>query len=131
MKSFMAEFKEFLNKGNFVEFAAAIVLGLAVKEVVTSIVDGFIGPLIAAIFGNPSLGDSLTFTINDATFSIGTILDGLLNFVIVALVVFMLVRIVNRIMKKADPGPTTEDLLAEIRDLMKSQQSGPGSSTPL
>jgi large conductance mechanosensitive channel len=137
MKSLLTEFKEFLNKGNFIDLAVAVVIGSAVLGVVTAIVDGLINPLIAAVFGKNNIAEVGSFTINNSQFTIGIILDALINFVAVCLVIFVLLKGYNKMMKREGPNKPapaiTNDLLTEIRDLMKAQQQpGNGSgSTPL
>jgi large conductance mechanosensitive channel len=134
MKSFLAEFKDFLNKGNFIDLAVAVVIGSAVLGVVTAIVDGCINPLIAAVFGKTSIAEVGSFTINDSQFSIGIILEALINFVAVCLVVFFLLKAYNKMTKRegpTKPAPAiTNDLLTEIRDLMVAQQGGTRPPAP-
>jgi large conductance mechanosensitive channel len=133
MKSLFAEFREFLNRGNFIDFAVAVVIGGAVTTVVTAIIDGLINPLIAAIFGKTDLTQVGTFTINSAEFSIGIVLNAVINFIAVCVVIFFLLKAYNKAnrvdgpvaMKKPAPA-ITNDLLTEIRDLMKSQQPPQG-----
>lgn len=135
MKSLFAEFRDFLNRGNFIDFAVAFVIASAVLMVIESIVAGLITPLIAAIFGQPDLNAVGNFTINGAQFSVGLVLTALINFVAVAAVIFFLLKAYNKAtraegpvsIKKPAPA-VTNDLLTEIRDLMQSQQQrGPGS----
>jgi large conductance mechanosensitive channel len=135
MKSLFAEFREFLNRGNFIDFAVAVVIGGAVTVVVESIVTGLITPIIAAIFGESDLSQVGTFTINNSTFSVGVVLDALIYFVSVCLVIFFMLKAYNKAtqadgpvaLKKPAPA-ITNDLLTEIRDLMKSQQQQPPQS---
>jgi large conductance mechanosensitive channel len=128
-------FKEFIMRGNVVELAVAVVIGGAFTAIVGAVVDGFINPLIAAIFGKPDLSDAMAFTINGAQFSIGLILQGILNFLMVAVAVyFFIVMPMNKLKERADrkkgvepvaeAGPTQEQLLAEIRDLLQAQNAG-------
>jgi large conductance mechanosensitive channel len=131
MKSLFAEFREFLNRGNFLDFAVAVVIGGAVTLVVESIVLGLITPIIAAVFGENNIAEVGSFTINGAQFSIGIVLNALIYFVSVCLVIFFLLKAYNRAMRKdgpvelKKPAPAiTNDLLTEIRDLMVAQQGG-------
>jgi large conductance mechanosensitive channel len=94
------EFRDFVLRGNIVELAVAFVLGVAFASVVGAFVNGLITPLVALIFGEPDLG-SLDFTINDAVFSYGAVLNALINFVaIAAAVFFFVVRPVNMLMTR-------------------------------
>ena len=77
-------FREFVLRGNVIDLAVAVVLGAAFGAVVTALVANIINPLIAAIFGKPDITAIGTFTINGAQFSIGAVLQAILNFVIVA-----------------------------------------------
>ena len=117
-------FKEFITRGNVVDLAVGVVIGAAFTQVVNSLVDGFINPLIAAIFGKPDLTHVGAFTINGADFSLGLILTALINFLLVAAAIyFFIVLPLNKLaaMKKKDEnieaaGPTEIELLTEIRD---------------
>jgi large conductance mechanosensitive channel len=83
-------FREFLTRGNLVELAVAVVIGLAFTAVVTAVVTDLITPLIAAIGGKPDF-NSLTFTINHSTFRYGAFFNALISFLIIAAVVYFLV----------------------------------------
>jgi large conductance mechanosensitive channel len=123
-------FKEFLLRGNVLDLAVAIVIGAAFTMVINAVVSGFINPLIAAIFGKPDLTHVLTFSINGAQFSIGIILNALLNFILVAAAIYFFIVVpVNAIRNRRNRGvpdpdvpPTETDLLIEIRDLLAQQR---------
>jgi large conductance mechanosensitive channel len=122
-------FKEFIIRGNAIDLAVAFVLGIAFNQVVTSIVDGLINPLIAAIFGKPDLSDVAAFTINDAQFSIGLILTAVINFVLIAAAIYFLVVLpMNKLAERRKSGPDDGSeakasdevlLLTEIRDELR------------
>jgi large conductance mechanosensitive channel len=110
MRSLADEFKTFLIRGNLIELAVAIVIGVAFTDVVKAVVEDLITPLIAAIFGKPDFG-GLTFTVNDSMFKYGDFLNKLLAFFTVALVIFFLVikptnLLMARMRKEAPPDPT-------------------------
>ena len=86
----LAEFRDFLLRGNIVELAVAFVLGLAFAAVVNSLVDNLITPLIAMVIGKPDFSD-LTFTINDAVFRYGAFITDVIQFVAIAAAVFFFV----------------------------------------
>ena len=124
-------FKEFILRGNVIDLAVAVVIGAAFTIVVNALVDHLITPLIAAIFSEPDLSSVLTFTINNAHFSIGAILDAALNFVLVAAAVyFVLVMPMNKLKERRAAGQEPIDeapaedilLLREIRDSLNNRQ---------
>ena len=86
----LTEFKKFLFRGNLIELATAVVVGAAFTSLVDSMVADLINPLIGSIVGEPDLS-SLTFTISDATFTYGYFLTAVINFLIIAAVIFFLV----------------------------------------
>jgi len=121
-------FREFVLRGNVVDLAVGIVIGTAFGLVIQAVVNGLINPLVAAIFGKPSLDKVLTFKINHAQFSIGVILTAVINFVLVAAAIYFVVIIpVNRLRARyekpadADTGPTEVELLTEIRDSLQAR----------
>ena len=109
----LSDFKKFILKGNIVDLAVAVVVGLAFTAVITALVRDFITPLIAAIFGKEDFS-SLTFTINKSTFHYGDFINYLLSFLIIATVVFFavvvpltaLMRRLN-LLPKDEPVPET------------------------
>lgn len=115
-------------RGNVIDLAVAVVLGVAFKTVVDSLVADLITPIIAVLFGKPDL-TYLDFTINDAVFRYGAFLTNVISFVIVAAAIFFLVvKPVNMVMDRRKKGEepaaeTPEDiaLLREIRDALKAR----------
>jgi large conductance mechanosensitive channel len=122
MKALFEEFKAFVNRGNLLELAIAFILAAAFAPVVTAIVDGVIMNLIAAIFGQPSF-DSIVIDVGDAQLRIGTVITAIVNFLIVALVCFLLVKAYNTMRKdtEEEAGPTEIDLLIQIRDELRTR----------
>lgn len=121
-------FKEFIMRGNVVDLAVAVVIGAAFGKIVTALVDGLINPLVAAIFGQPDVTDVGTFTINEAKFSIGLILQEMINFLFVAAAIyFVIVLPINKLnerrKRQTEPEPETlttdQELLTEIRDALR------------
>lgn len=127
-------FKEFIMRGNVIDLAVAVVIGAAFTAVVTAIVDGIFNPLIAAFFNADSLANSMVLPIGDAKLSFGLVLAAVINFLLIAAVVyFAFVMPINK-MKEAQErrrkAGLTEvpeaavataselDLLVEIRDLL-------------
>jgi large conductance mechanosensitive channel len=120
----LQEFREFIDRGNIVELAVAFVLGVTFASVITAITDRLINPLIALVLpGLDSLAALGTFAENG---SIGAVLAAIINFLVVALVLFFVVRAYNRMRRReepveeAPPEPSEEvRLLAEIRDSLR------------
>jgi large conductance mechanosensitive channel len=92
----LREFKEFVLKGNLLEIAVAFVLGLAFAAVVSAFIQGIILPLIAAIVGEPDL-NALMFRVGDGEIRYGIFLTELVNFLLIALVLFLVIRAYNRL----------------------------------
>jgi large conductance mechanosensitive channel len=121
MQGMLKDFKKFILRGNMLDLAVAIVIGVAFTAVITALVRDLITPLIAAIAGKPDFS-SLTFTIHRSTFRYGDFLNYLLSFVIVATAVFFLVvlpvnKLVERARQKEPEDPTTKrcpECLSEI-----------------
>ncbi len=121
-------FRDFLLRGNVVDLAVAVIIGAAFGAVVDSLVKDVITPIIGAIGGQPDFS-----AITLGPILIGSFLNSVLSFVIIALVIYLLVVVpMNRIMERArrqteagaPPAPTKEEvLLAEIRDVLKQQRA--------
>ena len=132
---FLKEFKDFAMKGNLVDIAVGFVMGAAFNKVVSSFTGGIVSPLIGLLFKadfNDLKYVITEGTVNDAGETVGEIavlygafLTNVIDFLIVAFVMFAIVKSVNKMKKKEEPapaapkGPTQEELLAEIRDLLK------------
>ncbi len=131
----LKEFKEFAMKGNLVDIAVGFVMGAAFNKVVASFTGGIVSPLIGLLFDSDF--KDLRMKLKDGTLDdagkmvgevyleYGTFLTNVIDFIIVAFVMFMVVKGVNKMKKKEEPapeapaGPSQEDLLTEIRDLLK------------
>ena len=142
----LKEFKEFALKGNMMDMAIGIIIGAAFGAVINSVVKDILTPIIAAIFNAPDFTNSFimlrnptgeTFTSLAAAQEAGAVVIGwgpllnvLISFVIVAFVLFMVVKGMNRLRRKQEetpappPGPTKEEeLLTDIRDLLRESKS--------
>lgn len=97
------EFKEFAFRGNVIELAVAVILGIAFGAVIASLVNDVLMNLIAAVIGQPDFSQ-LTFTVNDAVIRYGAFLNALVNFLLVALALFLVVRAVNRATRTPSEG---------------------------
>lgn len=124
---FIKEFKEFVVKGNVIDLAIAVVLGAAFGAVVTGLTEGFIMPLVSMITGKGGV-QNLSYTIGATSFPYGKFLQAVINFILIALVLFMVIKTMNKIKRKKD-APVAEPkapeyslqekLLMEIRDALK------------
>ncbi|MGO1435318.1 MAG: large conductance mechanosensitive channel protein MscL [Canibacter sp.] len=122
-------FKEFILRGNVIELAVAVVIGAAFNAVVEKVVDALINPLISAVFQADALDNALVLTLpGDSKLMFGAVIGALLNFLIVAAVVyFAFVLPMNKMKERNAEKPEEEtvpnetDLLAEIRDLLHAQ----------
>mgnify|MGYP002708877116 FL=1 len=143
MKKFFAEFKTFAMRGNVMDMAVGVIIGTAFGKITTSLVNDVFMPLIGLLIGGVDLGqlnivlkpevlDEAGQVVTEAvTLGIGNLLAVILDFIIVAFAMFLLVKAMNKLasLKKKeeeapeeDPKPTSEELLTEIRDLLKAQQ---------
>lgn len=118
------DFKEFIARGNVLDLAVAVILGVAFGAIITSLVDDIIMPLIGIVLGGVDFS-GLSFQVRDATVAYGNFIQALINFLIIAFVIFWLVRVAERFQKKEEPAAPAitaeEQLLAEIRDLLQQQ----------
>ena len=113
MKKIIKEFKEFINRGSVVDMAVGVMIGAAFKAIVDALVANLISPLIGIIFQQDF--SSLSFTINDVPFQYGAFLMAILNFFIIALVLFMMIKLLNALHglgkkkeEEAPAAPTTK-----------------------
>lgn len=129
MKGFIEEFKAFAIKGNVIDLAVAVVIGTAFGKIVSSLVSNIITPSIGLIMGGQDFS-GLKYIVGDAEISYGVFIQSIIDFLIVALVIFMVVRVINKAKgfiekeeekKEVKPAETSEEvkLLREIRDSLK------------
>ncbi len=112
MKKFLHEFKEFAMRGNVIDMAVGIVIGGAFTAIVNSLVDNIITPLLGLVTGGNRF-DDLSFGLGDAQFTYGAFISAVINFVLVAFVLFLVVKAINKLRsvgkkKEDDPAPTTK-----------------------
>lgn len=122
MKDMLKEFKDFINRGNLVELAIAFVLAAAFGLVVNAIVDGIFMPIIAAIFGQPDF-NNIGFDLGDTRVFVGLAITAIVNFLIIALVCFLVVKAYNKMKPPVTEEnlPTEVELLTEIRDALRAR----------
>ena len=129
---FISEFKEFAMKGNVMDMAVGVIIGGAFGKIVSSLVDDVLMPLVGMVTGNVDF-TNLVFQIGEgegaAVLKYGTFIQNIVDFLIVAFCIFLMLKGINQLNRKkeepaapaAPAGPTQEELLAEIRDLLKKK----------
>ena len=128
MKKIFNEFKEFISKGNVIDMAVGVVIGSAFSKIVSSLVNDVIMPLVGIIIGGLDF-TSLTITIKDSSINYGLFIQNIVDFLIIAVCIFTVVKIMNKFKKKKEeehtPVEVPEDikLLTEIRDLLKKENN--------
>ncbi|MBR6331983.1 MAG: large conductance mechanosensitive channel protein MscL [Dehalococcoidales bacterium] len=143
MKKFFGEFKAFISRGNVIDMAIGVIIGAAFGAITSSLVTNIITPFIAWIFNTPNT-DALNLTVREATaeseaivIGFGTFLGTVINFLVIAFVLFLIIKAVNKadeLAKKAlhlkqeeeaaaaEAKPTTEELLTAILEEIKTQK---------
>lgn len=137
MKKMLGEFREFIMKGDVLDLAVGVVIGSAFTAIVKQVVDGLITPHVGLVISlipgttNGNLEDTLNILdvkFRGVTFQFGDVISAIITFIITGFVLFLVVRAANRaknLREKpvvvVEKTPTSEDYLAEIRDLLKAQ----------
>jgi len=124
--SFIKEFREFALKGNVVDLAIAVILAGAFGRIVTALTDALIMPVISLILGKGGVSE-ITFQVGETIFPVGLLLQAIIDFLLIALVLFSIIKVMNRLHREkediaapAEPELTlSEKLLVEIRDNLK------------
>ena len=125
----LKEFRDFISRGNVIDLAVAVIIGAAFTAIVQSLVDDIIMPLIGIILGGIDF-TTLAIEVGEATITYGNFIQASINFILIALVVFIMVRSINRMQERLagereeptvePPEPSAEErLLTEIRDLLQ------------
>ncbi len=140
MKKFWSDFKKFAFKGNVIDMAVGVIIGGAFSKIVTSLVNDILMPVLGALTGGVNFSD-MKYVIGDAVqadgtpaaIAYGSFIQNIIDFLIIAVCIFVMVKVVAKVSEKmkkeeeaaptpaAPKGPTQEELLAEIRDLLKEQ----------
>ena len=129
MKSFIAEFKAFIARGNVMDMAVGVIVGGAFKTIADSLTNDILMPLLGILVNRVSFAE-LTLTVGGDQIAYGNFIQAILNFLITAFAIFCLVKAINRFHRKkeeapapaAPPEPSSEEkLLMEIRDLLKER----------
>lgn len=129
VRSFLDEFRQFINRGNLLFVAIGFVMGSAFTGLVTALVENVIMPIVAIPFGQPNFDGVLIVRINDAEIRFGAFLTVAVTFVLVALALFVMLKLYNRATvnhrhSESTPSPTEVGLLTEIRDELRAGRLG-------
>ena len=119
------EFKEFVMKGNVLELAIALVMGVAFGKIITSLVDNILMPLIGGLIGSNFA--TLTTRVNGVDIKYGIFIQAAVDFIIIAFIIFLVVKAMNKIKKKeavVAEISSTDKLLIEIRDSLSTREPG-------
>lgn len=139
MKTFLKDFKEFAMRGNIMDMAVGVIIGGAFSSIVSSLVSDLIMPIITLFTGAADFS-SLSLILKESAdgssviaLNYGSFLQSVIDFLIIALVIFMMLKVMMKVSKlyhkeeekveEAPKGPTTEELLVEIRDLLKDSSN--------
>ena len=125
---FIKEFKEFAMKGNVMDMAVGVIIGAAFGKIVSSLVDDVLMPVVGMIVGKVDF-TTLSVKVGDAELFYGRFIQNIVDFLIVAFCIFLVLKGINKMNRKkeeapapeAPKGPTQEELLTEIRDLLKKK----------
>ena len=127
MRRFLEEFKKFAIKGNVVDLAVAVVIGAAFGKIVSSLVDNIVMPLVGVLVGGINFTD-LSISLRSTEVTYGVFLQSVIDFLIIALAIFVAVKVMNRLQEREAKKPEKEKvatpteevlLLREIRDTLK------------
>ena len=124
------EFKDFIAKGNVLDMAVGVIMGSAFGKIVTSVVDDLLMPLIGIVIGGVDF-TNLSIKIKDATITYGNLIQNVIDFLIIAICIFLMVKTISKVTKKekeeaVEEAPKKDEntlLLEEIRDLLKEKQN--------
>ena len=130
MKAF-DEFKKFISRGNVMDLAVGVIMGTAFTKIVTSLVENIITPVLSVITGKVNIAKLSAKITDDLVIPYGQFLQAIIDFLLISISVFAIVKLINKIREKfekkeeeeaAPPAPTKEEeLLTEIRDILKNK----------
>ena len=125
-KGIVREFREFLNQGDFITIAVGLIIALYFQKIVDAVLNGVLLPIISAIFGKPDFSD-IGFDIGKARISIGLVINAIVSFIVVAALLFLVVRAYNRMRHTPDreEADTELSVLRQIRDSLQTGGRGP------
>lgn len=125
IKKEVSEFKKFIDRGNVIDLSIGVLMGTAFSKIVSSVVDNLLMPVIGIIIGGLDFSN-IKFKVGDASIQIGNFIQSVVDFLIVALCIFIFVKIISHLTKKTEEEKQPEkseevQLLEEIRDLLKNK----------
>ena len=153
MKKFFGEFREFISQGNVMDMAIGSIIGLSFKDIVTSLTNDIISPILGVfggvdfsqykwVIGTKTVVDAATGaeTVVENTINYGAFITGVINFIIMALIIFLMIKLVSKVSEmsrklaakkeeeavvaeEAAPVETTDDILKDIRELLKANET--------
>ncbi|MCL7451438.1 MAG: large conductance mechanosensitive channel protein MscL [Anaerolineae bacterium] len=125
----LKEFKDFVMRGNVIDLAVAVIIGVAFGAIITSLVNDIIMPLVGVLLGGLDFS-GLSIEVGEAVIAYGNFIQAIVYFLIIAFAVFLIVRAINKLQRQeeaapeAPPEPSAEEvLLTEIRDLLKERSA--------
>jgi large conductance mechanosensitive channel len=124
VKKLLGEYRDFINQGNVITVAIGLVMALYFKSIVDAFINGIIMPIVSAIVGEQNF-DDIDIGIGDATLEIGLVIQAIIMFIVVAFLLFLIIKAYNMyIAKPTEEGPTEIDVLTEIRDELRASRGG-------
>ena len=125
MRKLFGEYKDFIKQGNVITIAIGLVMALYFKSIVDAFINGIIMPIVSAIVGEQNF-DDIDVGIGDATLEIGLVIQAVIMFIVVAFILFLIIKAYNTYIAKPDEdaGPTELDVLTEIRDELRASRGG-------
>lgn len=131
IKSFLGEFRQFVNRGNLLVIAIGFVMGSAFSGLVSALVENVVMPLVAIPFGQPNFDDVFILRANGAEVRFGAFLTVAVTFILVAFVLFVMLKLYNRAVAREEVGatpvaPSEIGLLTEIRDELRARRTDDG-----
>ncbi|MBW1605743.1 large-conductance mechanosensitive channel protein MscL [Lactobacillus sp. Sy-1] len=122
----LKDFKAFISRGNVIDLAVGVIIGSAFTAIVKSLTTNLINPLIGIFLGKIDLS-GIVFKVGSAQFKLGEFLNSVINFLIIAFVVFLIVKFVNRVTNRDTSSKisTTDQLLTDIKGLIQDGQTTP------
>lgn len=124
----LKEFRDFINRGSVIDLAVAVIIGIAFGAIITSLVNDIIMPLVGVVLGKVDFA-GLAIQVGEASIAYGKFVQAIVNFLIIAFVLFLVIRAFNKMQPKKEAAPAARPapqadvkLLTEIRDLLKKQR---------
>ena len=124
----LKEFKEFISRGNVIDLAVGVIVGGAFGKIVASLVSDIIMPLIGILLGGLDF-TSLSIKLNDSVIAYGSFIQNVVDFLIISSSIFLVIKLLNKLKRKEDKKekkeekkPSSDEILIEIRDLLKKKK---------